>query len=127
LDTIISQYKENLPQANIIPLQATIQDAIPHLPNQISAIVSNHPLDDMIIGKSMDKKHFDDFFDDHYEIPFVERTRDIREILDKKTEDMQKAKRETLEDILALLSHTNPEYVIISQYESHFFKENNII
>ncbi len=126
LDMIVSQYKKELPYANIIPVQTTVKDAIPYLPKNVWAIVSNHPLDDMIMGKSLDKKYFDDFFDDHYDYSSGEKTRKLWEKLEKNAEAMQKAKEETIEDMIKMLAHTNPEYVIISQYESCFFKNNNI-
>jgi len=35
LDMIVSQYKKELPYANIIPVQTTVKDAIPYLPKNV--------------------------------------------------------------------------------------------
>ncbi len=62
LETITAKYKKLMPSATIVPILKTVADAISELPTHVDAIVANHPLDDMIVGKSLNTEEFKDFF-----------------------------------------------------------------
>lgn len=50
LSSTLAQCKTLLPQAQIIPVAQTLLASIPLLPTTTDLVVSNHPIDDMIIG-----------------------------------------------------------------------------
>ena len=48
-------YSLLLPEAKIVYLKKSLQEAIPYLPDTIDLLFSNHPLDDMIVGRYLGK------------------------------------------------------------------------
>jgi len=124
LDTITEKYNQ-LEFNNVISIQSTLDKAIPSLP-ECDAIVSNHPLDDIIIGKFLDKNSFDKLFDNHYE-SHIDITMTHWENLCADSKLLDKIKKETINDWNKIIEKVNPKIVLISQYESHFFQSNNLI
>lgn len=122
---ISDKYKEDL-NAKVNPISLSLRDSIPILPIKTNAIVANHPLDDMIIGKFLSKEAFDDLFDDHYKDPLSNNTRGLWEQLEKYPNLLEKYKQEIVGEWVALINQTNPDLVVISQYDSYFFQSNGI-
>ena len=56
LDYVYTKYKEILPEANIICIQSTLKDSINKLPADIDLFLSNHCIDDMMIGEFIGKE-----------------------------------------------------------------------
>ncbi|VVB77991.1 Uncharacterised protein [uncultured archaeon] len=125
LATIQEQYSQILP-ACIRPIKATLKKAIPILPEKVHAIIANHPLDDMIAGKYLDKIGFDEFFDDHYDSVSPDKTRELWRRIESDPSQLQAVKQEVSDEWNQLIERTNPCLIIISQYESYFFRSNNI-
>ena len=124
LNSIAEQYRQML-SAKIIPINATLKEAIPSLPKKVNSIISNHPLDDMIIGKYLDEPEFDDLFDDHYDNASAKKTRGLWQRLENSGR-IESIKKSVADEFSKLIAHTNPDQVVISQYESYFFKSNNL-
>ena len=123
LASIIRQYREALLKARVIPVHHTLREAVDYLPVK-PVIISNHPLDDMIIGKSLGRGS-DDFFSDHYDAP-PEKTRVSWQELKAVPGELENAKLSVIGDWMNLFKKVKPRLVVISQYESYFFKNNNI-
>jgi len=111
--------------ATIVPVQKTLDEA-DFLPIGVEAVIANHPLDDMIIGKSLDSEQFQDFFDDHYNNSCPEQTRDYWDKLENDEELLKKIKSEIVNEWLAFITKTKPALLAISQYKSYFFEKNKI-
>ncbi|MCR4327503.1 MAG: hypothetical protein NUV46_02895 [Nanoarchaeota archaeon] len=122
LTTITKEYRIIL-HADIIPIYASLKESIPLIPFGTDAVVSNHPLDDMIISKSLSRNSFDDFFDNHYDGASFNKTRNFWERLENNP-NLEKYKEEVLDDWSEFINLTNPKFLAISQYESFFFKSH---
>ena len=67
IESIVKQYEILLPKTKIIPIAKLLNDAIPDLPRKgIDALLANHPMDDMVIGKSLSEQDFKELFDSAY-------------------------------------------------------------
>lgn len=125
LNSIVKQYSLILNKAKIIPLPYKLNKILKHLPKKVDAIISNHPLDDMIIGKTLKSNQFKKLFNDFYgKIP--SKTDILWRKLSKKGRTLEKIKKEITNEWANLINKVNPDLVIISQYESYFFKSNGI-
>lgn len=121
---IYSQYRKLLPNANLTVLEFKLDDAMKLLPSSIDLVASNHPLDDMIVGEFLEDSAFQSFFNDHYVSP-AEETRLIWNQLEA-TGIVERLKTNVLNSWENVLRHMQPKTLIISQYESFFFKKNGI-
>jgi len=125
IQRIKQSYSQSL-NAKIIPIQATLEQSISELPAKVDAILSNHPLDDMIIGKALSQKEFQTFFAAHYTNP-VEATIKAWQSLESSPNLLKRAKEKVLQEWENLFKKTSPNIVIISQYRSYFFKKHKIL
>jgi len=125
LESITEKYQKQLTRTQIIPIQKTLKDAIKYLP-KCDAIISNHPLDDMIIGESLNINSFNDLFNDHYNLSALEQTRKYWEILESNPKKLEKIKEKVLTDWNNTIQTIKPNITIISQYESYSFQSMNI-
>ncbi len=125
LNNLTKEYNSKFKDINLIGINRELKDSIKLLPNKVDAILSNHPLDDMIIGKFLKDKEFNNFFDNCYENYDLAH---IKKIWDKveSSNNAEEIKNEVGKEFIELFNKTNPEIVIISQYESYFFKTNKI-
>jgi DNA-binding NarL/FixJ family response regulator len=80
----------------------------------------------MIIGRYLDEEDFDNFFNDHYDNASAEKTKQLWQRLESDKEKLEAVKQEVADEFHKLIRQTNPDLVVISQYESYFFKSNNL-
>jgi len=124
LKYIVKRYSNSMKGVSIIGIPLTLDKAIKFLPYKVDAIVANHPLDDMLIGKALGNI-FDEFFTRYYNTKecktsgfwkLIKKYLEIREsLIDKIVLEWEK-----------LIKETSPNFAIISQYESYFFKKHGI-
>ena len=74
----------------------------------------------------MNNKDFDALFDDHYTNPSIAEITNRWDILNTNKELLSNIKDSILHDWKKIITMTKPQNVVISQYESYFFKSNNI-
>jgi hypothetical protein len=119
-------YQQVLPDARIIPIARTLGQALPLLPRRPDAVVANHPLDDMVVGSWLSHAEFDRFFRDHYERADPPLTRRTWQALASRPSALERAKRSTLQEWEAMVRALSPQRLILSQYDSHFFRQHHI-
>jgi len=126
LTSITKQYQRCMPSVNVFPLAMTLEQVISHLPQRADAVITNHPLDDMIIGKSLDDTSFKSYFDDHYDGADADRTKMYWETLVRDKRLLKEIEMEVVNEWDLLIKSLKPKNLVISQYESYFFKVNGI-
>ncbi|MEI6731291.1 MAG: hypothetical protein WCK90_01280, partial [archaeon] len=124
-DEIAKAYREYGCHWNIFPVNRTLESGLPFLPKNPEAILSNHPLDDMILSKSLSDDEIRTLFTDHYEAP-VERTKIIWDALMNKPIELERAKTAVVDEWAKAIDTLNPRLVVISQYDSCFFRRNGM-
>jgi len=122
LTYIARQYRKELPSAKIFTLPLKLKDAIPLLPKKVDAIVSNHPLDDLLVGKFLGS-NFGEYFDKIYNTPDMKTRYFWKEIL-RRPKKIKSAKKQIINEFLKLIKRTSPSFVAISQYKSYLFQTN---
>ena len=127
LGEIIGQYKDLLPDVNIMPINKTLRESIHLLPRNPDAILANHPLDDMIIGDILSTKEFDKFFTNHYDKCSIEETKLLWDIFKSNPKLLEISSEDILEDWILLINKISPKNIVISQYFSFFFKKHKLI
>lgn len=128
LQKITSLYRMLMQGATIIPLPYLLEDVIPFLPEspfRIDAILANHPLDDMIVGEILQNEQVGDFFENCYENT-AECAARVWDHIETNWPQVQAAKWEIAQQWKALIKHTNPRIVGISQYRSGFYASHCI-
>lgn len=123
LDEIAEKYRQCC--WNVFPVNRTLESGLKFLPTNPEAILSNHPLDDMIISKALSDEEIRNLFTDHYEAP-VEKTRIVWDGLMSKPAELEKAKEAVVGEWVNAIDTLNPRLVVISQYHSCFFKRNGL-
>ncbi|MBK9041421.1 MAG: hypothetical protein IPL83_20075 [Bdellovibrionales bacterium] len=121
---ISALYKKLLPKAQLIVMDSKLDDVINKLPKNVDLIASNHPLDDMLVGEYLGSSAFQDFFNDHYNSP-AEETRRIWQELELRS-NINVLQARVAGSWNRVLADLHPKFLIISQYESFFFKSNGI-
>ena len=124
LKRIRKDYMKNL-SCTVRPINKMLDSIINGLPENISCVLSNHPMDDFIVGKYLKSKDFDNFFDDHYDGD-PEKTRSIWKKIGNKPKSLKKKRDLVFKEWCELIDKRKSEIVIISQYKSYFFKSNKI-
>jgi hypothetical protein len=127
LGEIIGQYQELLPSVNLMPVNRTLRAAVNLLPKNPDIVLSNHPLDDMIIGDILTTPEFDKFFTNHYDKCSIEETKLLWEIFKERPESLKQSLQNILSDWLFLIRKLNPKNIAISQYFSFFFKSHGLV
>jgi len=126
LGEIIEQYQELLSEVTLIPVNKTLREAINLLPRNSDIVLSNHPLDDMIIGDILTISEFDRFFTNHYNEFSIEEIRRTWEIFKERPELLKQSLRNILNDWKFLIKQITPRNIAISQYFSFFFKTHGL-
>jgi hypothetical protein len=128
LDILSEEYEKQFSKNNIIPIQKNLREAISDITSitECDAILANHPLDDMIIGYFLDDNEFNELFNDHYGNSTIGTTNMQWTKLSKHPQLLDTIKDYVLEDWKTIINTLKPKNVVISQYESYFFKSNNI-
>lgn len=125
LKLTLKKCKNLIPKAKIISINKKLKDSASLLPKSADALVSNHPLDDMIISEYVSNKEFDELFknrDIREEVEHTKRLWKKFELSNKKPVILIKV----FEEWNKLIKQTTPKILIISQYNGSFYKENKI-
>ncbi len=124
LQEISKKYKLLMPKATVIEMNMTLNEYLQNqCHNSIDVVVSNHVIDDMIIGKYISSKQkFTEFFQDHYTEPDIQKTSRLWEEL---TLDVGKRLQITEETIIEWINVMKlSKATIISAYDSYLFRVN---
>lgn len=128
LDTITLKYQQMFPSAQIVGQVATLAFASGLLPpgTCLDAVLANHPLDDMIIGRDFatGSAEYMEYFTGMYQEGATEEQKLLAEasawhnLEHKRPHDCAHFKREVLADWIHFLNETRPRHIAISQYKS---------
>lgn len=106
-------------------ISRVLEKSIDKLPKKPSAIVANHILDDLLLGSILSPKEASIFFTNHY-FKSPNKTRKIwSRIIQSKTL-LDESKIDIVNQFKKIIEKIKPELVLIAQYKSYFFKNNNI-
>lgn len=126
IDILAENYKTLMPNAKIIKIQATLEDALERGlldEHKIDVVVGNHPLDDFISGKSFDsEQELIQFFTDHYEGAEAAKTATQWEGIARDVDKRVNIYRQTVNEWKAVIAKADG--VVLSAYDSHFFRSN---
>lgn len=118
---IADRYREILPHAEVRLLSLTVRELIekkdmPH----IDAVLSNHPLDDLILGEVVQKNEWDAVWGDTYSDPdaAMAQIRNKWRTLEDEPAFLLRVKDRVVSDLVALFSGINPSLFVIYQYPS---------
>lgn len=127
INYIVSKYNELLPKAKVIGICKPLIEALPLLPQNIDLFLSNHSIDDMIIGKYLSNEEAVSVFNDEY---------GSKEKLLAKWEELSfnhvilnDIKNSVLDEWKKLFKIKNISLVVVSQYKcnSYFANEGQIM
>ena len=123
LRQVASSYKELMPHATFIPLPYKLKASIRFLPSNISMMVANHALDDMLVGEALKERAFQKLFTNHYHAP--------ADLTKRVWEQITHSGRieEYMQKVIASWKELNTKQIgstHIHQYDSYFFKQNGI-
>ncbi len=125
MNIIYGKYKKLMQETTIIPVPYVLGETLSILPNKVDAIIANHPLDDMIMGKFIGKE-LPDFFEEKYNTSDC-KSRPFWEFIENSPEKLDKVKKEIVSEWTELIKKTNPSTVAISQYKSYFFESHGLL
>jgi len=125
LNEITKKYKEHIPGCTVIPIQKTLEECPAFIPEKVDAIIANHPLDDMILGNSLQQEQFKDYFGDKFGTS-IEKTKLFWNKLEAEKEYLEKLKKDIISSWQNLIKHSQPSFVALSQYKSYYFAKNKI-
>lgn len=118
LDYVYNRYKEILPDANIICLESNLKNSINKLPKKIDLFLSNHCIDDMIIGEFIDKNRNFGFGNDECSKEFLLNEWNK---LEENISELEKIKENVYNEISFFIDNTDIDFFIISQYKSAYY------
>lgn len=121
-------YKKILPDANIYPIHATLEDVVNSSLQRTDYIVSNHPIDDMIIATTQPKDKLRALFDwtaiEHEQMIPISHENWSKLAVD--TTKLQSLQRSICEEWYHAIDVLKPRYCVISQYASSTLKNNGM-
>lgn len=124
---IQKKYRELMPNALIEVLNIRLEDAPKKIREPISALLSNHVFDDMIIANSFDDQEMQQFFADHYTLEqSIRGTRAAWQKLMSDPARLAQTKSAIANEWLRVVEALNPNHLVVLQYNSLFFQENAI-
>jgi hypothetical protein len=126
LNEITSKYRQHIPGCSVIPVCKTLQECLSQLPRNIDAVIANHPLDDMILGNSLDNNLFKAYFGEKFGTD-IERTKSLWNRLEENQAFLQNIKQDIITSWQNIINYVRPKMLGISQYESYYFQKNNIL
>jgi hypothetical protein len=127
LEQLSQKYKLLMPNINIITIHATLQNVLTNNIldeyTKIDAVVGNHPLDDFISGKSFNsEQELIQFFTNHYEGAEAAKTASQWEKIAINVNKRINIFRQTVDEWNQVIEKCDS--VILSAYDSHFFRSN---
>jgi hypothetical protein len=126
LKSITNQYKQTLKKSKIIPILQTLEKSDKFLPKKIDAIISNHPLDDMLLGCFLDKYSSENFLNHNYGLS-PSTTKEYWECMKKTKNFLPMAKKKVTLEWCKIINKKNPQFCLIYQYKSYYFQKNKIL
>jgi hypothetical protein len=131
LSKIKDLYEELFRNANIIPLKTTLDGFIasPELladTGHVQAVVANHGIDDMIIGKSMVESTWNSLFQNHYKGSEIEKMATTWHQLLDNPELLQRIKKQVAQEWVDTTRNTAPRLLALSAYRSCFFEKHSV-
>lgn len=125
LEKARDKYKKILPEATVHILPTDLAQAIRWLPQNCDALISNNPLDDMIVGKSFTTEEFNRFFDGCYDHEY-EIALKAWQMLEQNPLLLEKIKNQVVQEWIQAIEVLKPKLCSISQYESNALRLHNI-
>lgn len=125
LEKVLESYAQVLPRADLIGLNMTLAEAVQYLPKHADALVSNNPLDDFIVGKSMAEAEFQDFFSKCYGSD-AQSASALWRMLEQNPSLLNQIVSAVESEWIHAIECLNPAMVGLSQYESNFYRLRSV-
>jgi hypothetical protein len=128
LEKVSNQYKQMLPLAKIVPIDAKLVECYESIPKHADFILSNHPIDDMLISYETNKKEQDQLFEwtlsGDLDLPaiFLKKWLMLTSNMDQLLTAKSEVEKEWKQSILFM----QPRNVIISQYASDALNKSGL-
>ena len=123
-----NNYRTLLPDANIYPINHSLVNSIDLLPKQADFILSNHPLDDMLMAIPFDDKHPASLFKwalkPSNELSPLFLQHGLRVTCD--LNHLHSAKEQIIQQWEKIFNELQPTTTIISQYPSIVLEQNHL-
>lgn len=119
LEYVKSNYSKIIPKANIITINLDLVESIKVLPTNIDLFISNHCIDDMIIGKYIEMKNLQSLFDNNSST--YESLNNYWIELDNNKQLLNNIIKNVYEDLSDFFNDVNFKMVIINNYKSWFY------
>lgn len=127
LEAVVRRYSEILPEARIIPVDCRLSEAPVRLPRRVDGILSNHPLDDMLLGcLPIEDDKLQSFFVNNYIGPDHTRTANLWERLMRDQSFFAQCQDAVIADWRNAIAGLKPAWLGISQYQSYFFRSHGL-
>lgn len=123
-----SKYAELLPKANIAIIQDTLENSLNRLPQSADALISNHPLDDMLLAMDIDNISSSHLFSWAYD-QLPNKTQTISDKWDQFISNPKKLDygREYVFNVWDnALCKLEPDLLLLSQYPSFTLNNANL-
>lgn len=116
LEKITALYREELPKAEIFPLQLSLKESLKKLPLKPDFLVSHHPLDDMLLAAYLETELFSWVHEDKLEVrqEFAEAWSKVA----GQPKLLKSLVQEVIQDWKEALAWLQPSYALLSQYPS---------
>ena len=123
LDFVYKKYSKILPNVKIILINKELLDSIKYLPKEIDLFLSNHPIDDVVISKYLDKEGIKIAFDNTIESK--EFLINCWNNLSKKDNLIKNIDNNVYNEFSCFFKSIKFRFIIISQYKSGYYKEGS--
>jgi hypothetical protein len=123
INSITKQYNSLIPNCTVIAIPKTMLDAIPDLPKKADLLISNHPLDDMLLNTFLSQHKRTDCLS----ISDSVSVKTIKPLWEQVAKESEKAKQQLVEHVsnqwIHCINQLKPNIIAISQYESWLFQQ----
>lgn len=119
LDYVKSNYSKIIPKANIITINLDLIDSLNALPKNVDLFLSNHCIDDMIIGKYIEMNNLQNLFDNNSNT--YDQLNNCWIELENNQQLLDNLISNVYEDLLCLFNNVNFKLIVISNYKSYFY------
>ena len=121
---VLEKYEALLPNASLIGINKSLNDAASNLPSDVDLFLSNHSIDDMIISLSADNSSVDRIFNDDPNAQSL--LVQAWEKLSKEPLLIPQISKDVIGDFTQLFEKVRTKFVIMSQYRSNDYLQNDI-
>lgn len=125
---IRENYKNWLPNATIFVIEELLENALDKLPYHADTLVSNHPLDDMLLSAHLAQSEINELFDWASDMPSAtfDSTISTWSKIRNDPEQLAANINHTYETWQTVLERLKPQTVILSQYPSFMMESMNL-